>query len=178
MIRYIDLEQGSALWHKIRECYVTGTDAHWFFGRKLKTPDQIIIEKHLAKPFGGNYYTRRGHLLEPIAKEIYSKLKQPVKDQGFIINDKYPKAGYSPDGLTKDGLVECKCFEEKAHRKNLLRVEPKILHQIQFGLFVTERPYCDLILFNPEIEQENSFKVWRIKPQAKWQDKFKEIVWE
>lgn len=159
-----EVEQGSDLWLKLRSQYITGTDAYAVL---RGTPiDKILFEKQHKKAWGGNYYTKRGHLLEEEAKTIYSEVYEPTQDAGFITNDKYPLAGYSPDALIgEEGLGECKAFNEKRHLEVYESLDPHIVAQVQFGLFVSERKWCDLILYNPEIEDvDKTFLVKRIYP--------------
>lgn len=171
-----DLEQGSDEWHNLRKNYITGTDGHkLLIGHSIQ---EILNNKQVEhNSFSGNYYTRRGHLLETEAKQIYSETREEVKDAGFITNDKYPLAGYSPDGLVGDnGLVECKAFKEKKHLEVYKNLSTDIIGQTQFGLFVSEREWCDLILYNPDIEDISKvFLVKRIYPIEEIQNKFKKL---
>ena len=90
------VEQGSEEWKKLRSQYITATDVYNLLqGQSI----QQILQQKANNTFRGNYYTERGHILEEEAKEIYSKVYQPTRNVGFVINDKYPLVGMSPDGL-------------------------------------------------------------------------------
>lgn len=169
-----EVKQGSDLWHDMRNRYATGTDAYDIL--KGKTIDEVL-EKKRNSTFTGNYYTRRGHIMEAEAKDIYSQVYQKVQNAGFVTNSKYPRAGVSPDGLVgDDGLVEVKAFNEKRHLKVYESLDPHIIAQIQFQLFVTERDWCDLILYNPDIEDINkTFLTRRIEPDQTIQNNLKKI---
>lgn len=175
MITYKNqLEQNSDEWHELRNNYITGTDAYDLLrGVSVKE----ILSKKRNNHFMGNYYTERGHRLEPEAKEIYSALYTPTKDVGFVINDKYKLAGVSPDGVVgEDGLVEVKAFNEKRHFSVYQNLDSHIIAQTQYQLFVTERKWCDLVLYNPDIEDPHqAFLVKRLYPNEKIQARFKEI---
>ena len=170
-----EVEQGSDLWHQLRSQFVTGTDAYTV----LKGADiqELLTKKQTQPVWKGNYYTKRGHLLEDEARQIYSEVNSQITEAGFITNDKYPFAGYSPDGLIgEDGLWECKAFQEKRHLDVYENLDAHIIAQIQFGLFVSEREWCDLTLYNPEIEDiDKTFLVRRITPIADIQKKLAEI---
>ena len=170
-----EVKQGTQLWLDMRKNYCTGTDCHSLL--RGESVENLLAKKKTARGFGGNYYTRRGHLLEDEAKKIYSEVYGPTTNAGFITNDKYPLAGYSPDGLVgEDGLVECKAFQESHHLKCAKAIDAQILAQIQHGLFVSERQWCDLILYNPDMDDpEKAFIVKRVKPIKAIQDKLKDI---
>ena len=170
-----EIEQGSEEWGNLRNQFITGTDAYSLL--RGKSIQDILYTKQHAEPWAGNYWTQRGHDLEPDAKAVYSAIYQPTTDVGFVINDKFPYIGVSPDGLVgDDGLVEVKCFGEKRHFQTHKKPEPSIIAQIQYQLFVTERDWCDLVNYNPDIEDPHqAFLVKRIIPDPEIQQQFKEI---
>lgn len=151
-----NLEQGSPQWLKIRGKYLTGTDAYDLIIKNI--PIEQILANKVSNSFGGNYYTRRGHQLEPVNRYIWSQVNSlEVKTPGFICSDQFQIAGYSPDGLVYQnnkpvGLIECKSFNEARHLKNYEYAETAIFLQMQWGLFVTELPWCDLCLYNPDVQ--------------------------
>lgn len=182
MIRYYtekEIPQGSELWHEVRNGLITGTTAYDLLTGL--TIDECLTKKE-SDTFTGNYYTKRGTLLEDEAKEIYSELYEKVTNFGFVINDKYPKTGYSPDGIVcKDEvpayLIECKCLTPERHLSVYQSLDAHYYAQIQLGLLITELPYCDLILYNPDIEEtELSFLTRRIYPDQKIHKRLKELL--
>lgn len=170
-----EVKQGTDEWLQLRAGKVTGTDAYSLI--RGKSIEEILDTKSHSH-FKGNYYTRRGHILEDEAKEIYTQAYEKVENAGFITNDKYPQAGYSPDGLVgEDGLVECKAFQPARHLKVYKNLDASILAQIQFGLFVSERKWCDLILYNPDMpEVEQCFLTKRIYPFEETQKIFENLL--
>ena len=181
MIRYTDAKevpQGSDKWHKLRNSKVSGTDAYDLLcGKPI---EEILLDK--AKPFAGNYATKRGHLLEEEAKEIYSKLYQPTTNIGVVTNEKYPNALMSPDGVIFQdnipiALVEVKCFNEKRHFQVYESLDAHIIAQIQFGLLITELPWCDLVLYNPDVtDLDQTFLTRRIYPDPKIHARLRELL--
>ena len=114
---------------------------------------------------------------EAKATEKYkNQTKKNVTSTGLWVNPKYPYLACSPDGLVDDdGLVEIKslklfkeheiqkivkngstvvskdilgrqCFEIK-DGKCVLKESHSHYHQIQLQLLVTERTYCDFVLY-------------------------------
>lgn len=184
MIKYYstsEIEQGTPEWHKIREGLLTGTDAYDIINGKSY---QDIISGKANNNFIGNYYTRRGHKLEDEAREIYSEVYNKIQEFGFIKNDKYPICGYSPDGIIlsseeKIGLWECKAFNKERHLKVYKSLDSHIIDQIQFGLLITELPWCDLTLYNPDMEDiDQAFLVKRIYPMSDIQEKLIKTISE
>lgn len=97
----------------------------------------------------------RGQTDEVEAVEIYAKTYAPVERVGFITNDKWGfTIGYSPDCLVGgDGQVECKSRNQKYQVRTLIdyvyvdTIDPDFMIQVQTGLMVSERKWCDLISY-------------------------------
>lgn len=171
-----ELEQNSPEWLNLRSKYISATDAWGLLNGK--TIQEILDSKSKSSNgFSGNYWTRRGHELEPEAKEIYSAVYQPTYNVGFVINDKYPLVGCSPDGLVNDdGMVEVKCFSLRRHYDVHKNLDPHIITQIQYQLWVTEREWNDLVLYNPSVENlKEAMFVHRFYPDKKIHKKFEDI---
>lgn len=169
-----DLPQGSNEWKSLRAQYISATDAYDLLQNK---PIREILKSKATNSFAGNYYTKRGHDLEPEARDIYSAVFSPVSEVGFVINDKFPHVGCSPDGLVgEDGLIEIKCFNEKRHFDVYKNLDAHIIAQIQYQLWVTERAWNTLCLYNPEIKDPSlAFLTLTFKPDKKTQERFEEI---
>lgn len=170
-----EIPQGTPEWHELRNGKVSATDAYDLLHGK---PIEEILFAKQNNSFRGNYYTRRGHILEDEAKSIYSEIYEPLENFGFIENDKYPNAGFSPDGVTvsRTGLVECKAFNEKRHLAVFKNLDAHILAQIQFQLFISEFDWCDLVLYNPELSPEDAFLVRRVFPDQELFKKFQKLL--
>lgn len=94
----------------------------------------------------------RGWEDEPRAIEAYSKDRGvEVKAMGFMIRSGvWGRLGYSPDGLPgDDGLIEVKSRRPKKHLATILAdaVPTENIAQIQAGLFVSGREWCDYISY-------------------------------
>ena len=170
-----ELQQGTDEWLEFRSSRVSGTDAYSLL--KGKSIAEILYAKQ-HNSFKGNYYTERGHALEEVAKDIYSEARKQVTNAGAIINTDYPNAMYSPDGLIGDNaLVECKAFNEARHLANYQKPEPQIIAQVQFGLFISGRKYCDLIFFNPDLDDPKQMMlIKRIRPDKEMHKQFKNLL--
>lgn len=93
----------------------------------------------------------RGMTEEPFAVEVYSEHHAPVTTLGFMTEDRWGfPIGFSPDGLVgTDGIVEVKCPRAKGQLQTILadEVPAEFMAQIQTGLLVSGRQWCDFISF-------------------------------
>lgn len=116
----------------------------------------------------------RGRDDELEARWLYSQQCAPVRECGFVTNDKWGfTLGYSPDGLVgDDGLIECKSRRQKYQVETFLdwhkaKLPPsEYLLQCQTGMLVTERPWCDLVSYSGGFP----LCVMRLHEDAKVQD--------
>lgn len=159
-MQVLDIEQGTDLWFEARSKIPTASCASKVMAKgqgktRLSYMYQLIGEVVTGEPaskWPGNDHTERGHADEPIAIELYQRRTGLTVDPcGFIRNhDGIGGAGYSPDGLVGDrGAIECK--SRLAHiQAELLdtgKVPRDAMLQIQFGLWVCERDWCDYVSY-------------------------------
>lgn len=111
---------------------------------------------------------QRGHDEEPFARDEYSTHFAPVVELGFMTEDKWGfTIGYSPDGLVgSDGMVEIKARIPKRHIRVVLsdQVPAEHMAQIQTGLLVSGRKWCDYVDFS------NGMHLFpkRVYPDEQW----------
>lgn len=156
----LDLEQGTPEWMAARSTIPTASCASKVMAKgqgktRLSYMYEIIgciITGEPSAKWQGNEHTERGHEDEPIAVDLYQRRTGlSVVPCGFIRNhDAIGGAGYSPDGLVgDDGAIECK--SRLAHIQAELLDTGKVPRdatlQIQFGLWVCERKWCDYISY-------------------------------
>ncbi|QLF83861.1 exonuclease [Gordonia phage Moosehead] len=110
----------------------------------------------------------RGVIEEPLARDKYSEHYAPVREVGFITEDKWGfTIGYSPDGLVgDDGLIEVKSRSPKNHIETVLAdtIPAENMAQLQCGLLVTGREWIDYISYS------GGMKMWpkRVYPDPEW----------
>lgn len=143
--------------------------------------------------FGGNFYTRRGHILEDEAIDLYATITgHKVSRPGFVTNSKYLGCGYSPDGFDDDLDIplEVKAFEPSKHMKMFNGVVTlKVLAQIYFGQFIWEKKGARLIIYNPDFAKKTidgepnpiydpakAFKIIEVKYSRNIMNNFKRIL--
>ncbi len=108
------------------------------------------------------------------AVHVYGAEYAPVKNVGFITNDKWGfTIGYSPDGLVgNNGQVEVKSRKQSLQTKTILEyvsnetIDPDFMIQAQTGLMVSERDWVDLISYCGGMPMATV----RVFPDSKFQD--------
>lgn len=167
MIQYhADLVQGSDEWHAARCGLLTASEMHLIVTPTLKAASNEKERSHLyellaqriTKYVEPSYISDsmlRGMDDEITAVDLYSKTYAPTQLVGFITNDRFGfSIGYSPDALVGDeGLIECKSRAQKHQLRTLVdyvpedKIDPDFMIQVQTGLMVCERKWCDLISY-------------------------------
>jgi hypothetical protein len=161
---HTELEQGSQAWLDARCGILTAS----VIG-KLITPSTLkpanndtsrgVLNTLAAERITGHveyvhpsFDMQRGTEDEPFAREVYANHYAPVAEVGFMTleTEKY-KIGYSPDGLVgDDGLIEIKSRKPAAHLATILSGRPPAYNmaQMQTGMFVSGREWCDYVSFS------------------------------
>lgn len=159
---YSEVEQGSDEWYNQRRGLLTASEMKLLVTPTLKIASNEKERTHLyellaqritgyTEPQYINDAMLRGHEDEIYARELYSQKYNPVTEMGFMTNDKWGfTIGFSPDGLVgNDGFIEIKSRAQKFQTQTILENEVPKEHvmQIQTGLLVSERKWCDYISY-------------------------------
>ena len=161
-----ELIQGSDEWLQARCGLLTASEMHLIVTPTLKAASNEKERAHLYELLGQRiteyvdpcYISDamlRGINDEAAAVGLYSLRYAPVEHVGFITNDKWGfTIGYSPDALVGgDGLIECKSRAQKHQIRTLVdyvpasAIDPDFMIQVQTGLLVSEREWCDLVSY-------------------------------
>lgn len=163
IIYHRDLIQGSDEWHATRCGMLTASEMKLIMTPTGKTASNDKARAHLyeliaqrvtryVEPAYISDDMLRGQTDEVNARGIYAREIAPVEEVGFITNDAWGfTIGYSPDGLVgDDGLIECKSRRQKYQVETILgdSVPEEFMLQIQTGLLVSERKWCDFISYH------------------------------
>lgn len=115
------------------------------------------IERVSNKPHGQPpkaWVLERGHIMEAEARLIYeARTRSLVTESGICLTD-CGTFGYSSDGLVnKDGLIEIKAPIDSAKIQAMWTTgdASEYLHQVQGGMWITGRRWCDLIVYVPDL---------------------------
>lgn len=185
IVYHREMVQGSDAWHSIRCGLLTASEMHLIVTQTLKAASNDKERAHLYELLGQRITKHvepryisddmlRGHDDEITAVDLYAKTYEPVERVGFITNDKWGfTLGYSPDGVVgTDGLVECKSRSQKHQIRTLIdyvpthTIDPDFMIQVQTGLLVSERKWCDLISYCGGLPMATV----RVLPDSKVQD--------
>ena len=157
-----DLVQGTDEWHQARCGIVTASVAGKLLTPTLKVADNetarglilTLTAERLTGYVEGTAWSAdmwRGVEDEPIARDLYAEHHAPVDEVGLMVRDDWGyRIGYSPDGLVSDdGQIEIKSRLQRLHLRTILedRVPGEYLAQIQCGLLVSGRAWCDFVSY-------------------------------
>lgn len=161
---HTEIYQGSDEWHEIRRGILTASEMkliitpaklQYASNDKERTHLYELVAQRISKYVEPSYVGEdmmRGTDDEFYARQIYSEKIAPVKEVGFITNDSFGfTIGYSPDGLIgDDGLIEIKSRKQKYQVETIISGEmpADFLIQVQTGLLVSERKWCDFISYH------------------------------
>lgn len=159
-------EQGTESWLAKREPLYTGSGAD----KILSGSDQLKVINGAVSMyatagrsnFKGNYYTKRGHILEDKAIELYEAIKGITgirspegKKVGMVTNSNYPGCAYSPDDIHPTHTVEVKCFNETKHLEMFNGNIPlKVQAQCHYGMLICGVRACHLVIYNPDFAKK------------------------
>ncbi|MCC0807547.1 YqaJ-like viral recombinase [Methylobacterium sp. W2] len=162
-----NLVQGSDEWIAARRGMLTASETKLIVTPTFKVAENDKQRAHLyellaqritgyVEPHYISDDMLRGMEDEFDALTLYSQHYAPTETVGFITNDKWGfTLGYSPDGLVgTDGLVEIKSRRQRFQVETFVNhVIPKAipseyLLQVQTGMMVSERDWCDLISYS------------------------------
>ena len=159
---YHSIIQGTQEWHDLRRGVLTSTAIKTLITPTGKLADNDKTRAHVyeiaAQRITGrteesyqSYDMMRGHAEEILARGLYAKHYAPVTECGFVVNDSLGfTIGYSPDGLvSEDGLIEIKSAKAKIQVQRIADgvMPPEHFAQVQTGLWVTGRKWCDFISY-------------------------------
>ena len=157
-----DLLQGSDAWHQARCGILTASEMSRIITPTLKVAANEKATTHLyellaqritryVEPHYISDDMLRGQVDEIEARALYAKHYAPVEEVGFVTNSDWGfTIGYSPDGLVgDDGLIECKSRRQKFQAATIINneVPEEYAIQIQTGLLVTGREWCDFVSY-------------------------------
>lgn len=174
-----DLVQGSEEWHDQRRGIVTAS----VVGRLLTASGKVanndtsraltaqLVAERITGWTDPTYVSDdmlRGQDDEPRAVAVYAESFAPVESVGFMVRDDWGfRIGYSPDGLVgDDGLIEVKSRRPKKQLQTILdgAVPAENMAQIQCGLLVSGRDWCDYVSFAGGMP----LYVKRVQPDHAW----------
>lgn len=173
-MKFLTCKQGSQQWFQARAGKCTASrffDAISLMTRKSgdrvvgdptavadRYAADIAIEMISGKPQGEPpkaWVLERGHIMEEKARMLYeARTKAFVTEAGLCV-DESGLFAYSSDGLVNDdGLIEIKSPIDGDKILTMLRTGDvsEYEHQMQGGMWITGRKWCDFIQYVPDLE--------------------------
>lgn len=148
--------QGSEKWHEFRSRHVGASEIPAIMGTcDFKNIYQLWLEKTgQVEKFKGNWATRRGHEMEPVAREIYSKKTGLTVDEDVVLEYPiWPTLSASLDGFVKSEnlVVEIKTPSKSKHQQALAGIVPETYRdQLQAQMLVAQTNVCDYVSYSPD----------------------------
>lgn len=181
-LHLLDVIQGSDEWLEARRGIVTASVVGQLITPKTVKPASNAESRALTALLASERVTGwaeepyvshdmiRGSLDEPVARTTYSEHYGPVTEVGFMVRDDWGfPIGFSPDGLVGDeGLIEIKSRKPKEQLVTVVagEVPAENMAQIQCGLLVSGRQWCDYVSF------AGGMPLWRtrVEPDERWHE--------
>ena len=163
----LELEQGSPEWFEARAGVITASRVRDALdtlkdgkpsSKSVSYMHEIAMERATGAPADEGFVSwqmRRGTELEPDARMAYEAETGFFVDRSGLALTDDRLFGYSTDGLVgDDGLIEIKCpaSPEKLIEIWRTRNVDEYIHQVQAGLWITDRQWCDLTVYAPQLE--------------------------
>lgn len=176
-----NVEQGTPEWLELRRGIVTAS----YIGKlltgggtvsKSRTAENAMLTLAAERLTGRieriptTRDMERGTWNEPFARDLYAAhFSVQVDEIGFMTEDRWGfTLGYSPDGAVgDDGLIEIKSRRSWRQVATIIDrdVPPENQAQIQCGLLVSGRSWCDYVSFS----EGCPLFVTRVYPDEHWQ---------
>lgn len=163
IILHKEFEQKSGDWLKARCGMLTSSDIDKIVTPTLKIASNEKERQHLyellaqrvnnyVEPSFVSFDMVRGENEEIRARELYSQKVAPVEQAALVTNDMLGYTiGWSPDGLVgNDGQIEIKSRRQKFQAQTIIEgaMPTDYMLQVQFGLLVSQRKWCDFISYS------------------------------
>lgn len=134
-----------------------------------KLAGDIAIERITNKPYGAPpkaWVLERGHIMEARGRIAYESRTGLMAQEAGVCKTDDNWFGYSTDGLVDDdGLIEIKCPVDTIKIATMFKTGDvsEYIHQMQGGMWITGRKWCDFIMYVPDLESvSNDLYVKRI----------------
>ena len=172
-MKFIEALQGSAEWLQARAGCITASNFSAAISVLTRTSGEkragdptdaadkyagtVALERISQRPYGEPvkaWVLDRGHELELIARVRYESRTGLLAEEAGVCKTDDNWFGYSTDGLVDDDcLIEIKCPIDPNKIAAMFKTGDvsEYIHQIQGGLWITGRTWCDFIMYVPDL---------------------------
>ncbi|XP_045493660.1 uncharacterized protein LOC123697005 [Colias croceus] len=151
----------SPLWYEMRYSRITASKA--FEASRCQTADGSLVAAVMGAKTPDTAAMKRGRELElSVIKIVQNKLKKKFKPCGVFLSTKYPMVAATPDGISKDAVVEVKCPTSEETKLNYLKegqVMQKYFAQVQIQMYVTNKKKGYFCVAHPDFEQSKKVDI-------------------
>ncbi len=173
-MKFINAIQGSAEWLQARAGAITASEfstatsvltrtsgekkAGAPTGAADKYAGDVAIERISKQPYGEPpkaWTLERGHIMEARARVVYETRFGLIAEESGICKTDDDWFGYSTDGLVNhDGSIEIKAPVASDKIMAMFKTGDisDYVHQIQGGMWITGRKWCDFLMYVPDLE--------------------------
>jgi hypothetical protein len=123
-----------------------------------KLAAKYAIERISKKPYGdtrsGFFATERGHENEFFARNAYDVRNGVMVEEAGLVLTHDRLFGYSTDGFVgSEGSIEVKCPLDTTKIIRIIKTGDlsEYMHQMQGGLWITGRKWCDFLMAIPDL---------------------------
>ena len=128
-----------------------------------KLAGDIAIERITGNPYGTPpkaWVLERGHIMEARARIAYEMRTGYLACEAGVCKTDDDWFGYSTDGLVDDGPVDGEGLIEIKAPVDTIKIATmfksgdvsEYIHQMQGGMWITGRKWCDFIMYVPDLE--------------------------
>jgi len=175
---FVECEQGTPEWHQARAGVITAsTFSDALSVLQKKSGDKVAgdptdksdglaydtaFERISGEPYGDTFQTyamRRGSEQEAFARMRYESLFNVMVDEAGIILTDDRLFGYSTDGFVGGkGMLEIKTPQNSNKILHIIRTGDvsEYMHQMQGGMWISGREWCDFICYIPPLKGVNN----------------------
>lgn len=145
---------------------------------------RVAVERIYGQTTEDTYQTfemRRGTELEPFARMAYEENTGNLAEESGIVLTEDSLFGYSTDGFVgNDGMIEIKCPNSARKIVEMWATgdTSEYAHQIQGGLWLTGRSWCDFVMYAPQLESiGKQLFIKRVKRDESFIEDMEEKLW-
>ena len=200
-----DLPQGSDKWQLFRRGKITASNAYKLVlkGKNaaiLENKKDVYNNMYTDRGHALEAEVRE-RLNMSLAEDGYE-----IREFGSLENDQYPDCAYSPDGVVfpkelktltweawkKMPLIEVKCYSDVTEHEDGSKSYPMkhskccesynnvpiaAKFQMQFGMMISERDLCYLVLYNPDCDDpQKRIKIYPVERDERIINRIKEAL--
>ncbi|KAI8439312.1 hypothetical protein MSG28_013143 [Choristoneura fumiferana] len=151
----------SSLWYEMRYGRITASKAHEV--SVCHTPDGSLVATIMGAKVPDTAAMKRGRNLEHSVRKTVSKnLKKKISLCGLFVCKDHPMIAASPDGLTKDAIIEIKCPTKAKAKENYLKngiITTKYKAQVQLQMYATGIKKCYFCVADSKFEETRKVEI-------------------